>query len=98
MQNAVDDNAYELVNLADWEHLMTFYGAESNLPGSHPARRCFSECTQSVLPMLSVHLIEHVSVFCCGALASMTDMSNHPGPIPVHDLLYLGRCVSRMIS
>ena len=90
MQNAVDDDVYELVNLADWEHLMAFYGAESSLPGSHPARRYFSECMQSVLPMLSMHLIEHVSVFCCSALESMTDMSNHPGPIPVHNPLVSG--------
>lgn len=39
MQNAVDGDAFELVNLADWEHLMAFYGADSSLPASHPGRR-----------------------------------------------------------
>ncbi len=39
MQNAVDDDAYELVNLADWDHLMTFYSSDSSLPSAHPAQR-----------------------------------------------------------
>ena len=39
MQNAQDSDAFELVNVADWGHLMAFYGAESSLPGSHPAQR-----------------------------------------------------------
>ena len=43
MQNAVDDDAYEIVNISDWEHLMHFYG-NSNLPLSHPARWSVSGC------------------------------------------------------
>ena len=39
MQNAEDTDAFELVNRADWQHLMTFYGAESSLHESHPAWR-----------------------------------------------------------
>ena len=49
MQNAQDSDAFELVNVADWEHLMAFYGTESSLPGSHPARRwilCLEPCNQ----------------------------------------------------
>ena len=50
MQNAVDEDAYEMVNVADWEHLMAFYGTESNLGASHPARWSVSGCSCPLLP------------------------------------------------
>ena len=48
MQNAEDTDAFELVNQADWQHLMTFYGAESSLPELHPAWRCVLDCQTSI--------------------------------------------------
>lgn len=58
MQNAVDEDAYELVNLTDWEHLMTFYGAESSLPSAHPARRYARVCVQRMLPFLLLPCVQ----------------------------------------
>ena len=61
MQNAVDDDAFELVNLADWDHLTTFYASETSLPSQHPARRSVFDCLHI---MLRVTIITTPIVAC----------------------------------
>lgn len=39
-QASTETDAFEVVNLADWQQLMVFYGEDSNISESHRARRC----------------------------------------------------------
>ena len=86
MQNAVDNDAYELVNLADWEHLMTFYGAESSLPSAHPANQyALSAC----IPRCQFC---HHHVLSCTALQAVLSRPAILVGIPLHAHAY--RCRS----
>ncbi len=56
-QASLETDAFEVINLADWEHLMAFYGDDSTLSEAHPARRyaliyspcCLIQCSASTL-------------------------------------------------
>lgn len=39
-QASTETDTFEVVNLADWEQLMMFYGDDNTLSDQHPARRC----------------------------------------------------------
>lgn len=62
MQAHAEGDAFEPVDLADWTKLMAFYGEDSSLSDTHPARRYmlakfYQEENQMTLPCLVVQCL-----------------------------------------
>ncbi len=49
-----ETDTFEVVNLADWEQLMVFYGEDSTLNEDHFAHRCAPRLELHTFPMLTV--------------------------------------------